>query len=74
MQPLGDMKFDHLITQQIKTIASQLQRLQSPNLVGTNMRTEWYQCYMSRDLSYVICYIPLCHSYMSYMSCDHVIY
>ena len=68
MQPLGDMTFDHVITWQIKNIISQLlQRLQSPNLVGTHMRAKWYHCYMSRDLLYVIYYIPLCHSYVIYV-------
>ena len=72
MQPLGDMVFDHVITCQIKNIISQLlQRLQSLNMVGTHMRIKWYHCYMSL---YVIYYIPICHSYMSYMSRDHVIY
>ena len=63
MQPLGDMAFDHVITRQIKNIMSQLlQRLQSPNLVGTHMIVIWYHCYMSRDLLYFIYYIPICHS------------
>ena len=36
MQPLGNMTFDQVITWQIKNVISQLlQRLQSPNLVGT---------------------------------------
>ena len=77
MQPVGDITFDHVITWQIENIISQLlQRLQSRDLVGTHMRTKWYRCYMSRDLLYVIYYIILylCHSFMSYMSCDHIIY
>ena len=75
MQPLGDMTYDHVITWENKSIISQLlQRLKSSNLVGTHMRTKWYHCYMSRDLLYVIYYIPFCHSYTSYMSYDHVIY
>ena len=75
MQPLGDMAFDHVINWQIKNIISQLlQRLQSPNLVGTHMRIKWYHCYMSQGLLYVIYYIPICHLYMSHMPRDHVIY
>ena len=75
MQPLGDMTYDHVITWENKSITSQfLQGLQSSNLVGTHIRTKWYHCYMSRDLLYVIYYIPFCHSYTSYMSYDHVIY
>ena len=75
MQTLGDMAFDHVITWQIKNIISQLlQRLQSPNLVGTHMRTKWYHCYMSQDLLHVIHYFSKCNSYMSYMSRDRVIY
>ena len=75
MQTLGDMAFNHVITWQIKNIISQLlQRLRSPNLVGTHMRTKWYHYYMSRDLLHVIYYIPKCHSYMSYISRDRVIY
>ena len=63
MQLLGDMAFDNVITWQIKNFISQLlQRLKSPNLVGTHMRIKWYHCYMSRDLLYVIYYIPICHS------------
>ena len=69
------MAFDHVIAWQIKNVISQYsQRLQPPNLVGTHMPIKWYHCYMSRDLLYVIYYIPLCHSYMSYYSCGHVIY
>ena len=53
MQPLGDMTFDHVNTWQIKNIISQLlQRLQSPNFVGTHMKGKWYHCHMSRDLLY----------------------
>ena len=53
MQPFGDITFDHVITWQVKNIISQLlQMLQSPNLVGTHMRTKWYHCYMSRDFIY----------------------
>ena len=41
MQPLGDVTFDHVITWQIKNITSQLlQRLQSPDSVGTHVRTK----------------------------------
>ena len=66
MQPLGDVTFDHVITWQIKNIISQLlERQQSPDLVGTHMRTKWYHYYMSQGLLYVIYYIPLrlhlCH-------------
>ena len=75
MQPLGDVTFDHVITWQIKNIILQLlERQQSPDLVGTHMRTKWYHCYMSQSLLYVIYYITLLHSFMSYMSCDHVNY
>ena len=75
MQLLGDMTFDHVITWQIKNIISQLlQRLQSPDSVGTHVRTKWYHCYMTECLLYVIYYIALRHSFMSYMSCDHVNY
>ena len=64
MQTLGEMAFDHVITWQIKNFISQfLQRLQSPNLVGTHMRTKWYHCYMSRYLLHVIYYIRKCNSY-----------
>ena len=63
MQPLGDIAFDHMIMWQIKNILLQLlQRLQSPNLVGTYMRIKWYHCYMSQDLLYVIYYILICPS------------
>ena len=62
MQSLGGMAFDHVITWQIKNIISQLlRRLQSPDLIGTHMTIKWYHCYMSRDLLYVIYYIPICH-------------
>ena len=62
MQSLGGMAFDHVITWQIKNIISQLlRRLQSPNLIGTHMTIKWYHCYMSRDLLYVIYFIPICH-------------
>ena len=75
MQPLGDVTFDHVITWQIENIISQLlERQQSPDLVGTHMRTKWYHYYMSQGLLYVIYYIPLRHSFMSYMSCDQVNY
>ena len=75
MQPLGDMTFDHVITWQIKSIISQfLQRLQLPDSVGTHVRTKWYHCYMKQGLLYVIYYVLLRHSFMSYMSCDHVNY
>ena len=75
MQPLGDIAFDHMNMWQIKNIISQvLQMLQSPNLVGTQMRIKCYPCYMSQDLLYVIYCIPICHSYISYMPRDHVIY
>ena len=60
MQPLGDMAFDHVTTWQIKNVISQL--LQSLHLVGRHMRINWYHCYISRDLLYVIYYIPICHS------------
>ena len=63
MQPLVDMDFNHVFKWQIKNIISQLlQRLQSPNLVGTHMRVKWYYCYMSRDLLCFIYYIPICRS------------
>ena len=63
MQPLGDMTFDHVITWHFKIIISQLlRRLQSPNLVGTQMRVKWHHCYMPRDLLYFNYYIPKCHS------------
>ena len=65
MQPLGDMKFNHVFTWENKNIISQLlQRLQSPNLVEIHMRTKWYHCYMSRDSLYVIDCILFCHSCM----------
>ena len=38
MQPLYDLTFDHVITRQIKNMSKLLQRLQSPNLVGKDMR------------------------------------
>ena len=63
MQLLGDMTFDHVNTWQIKNIISQLlQRLQSPNFVGTHMKVKWYHCHMSRDLLYFNYYFPICHS------------
>ena len=68
MQPLYDMAFDTVITWQITNIISQLlQRLQSSNLVGTDMRLSWYHGYMSRDLLLIICIflyvIHICHIY-----------
>lgn len=74
MQPLGGMAFDHVITWQIKNVISKiLRRLQSRNLVGIHMRIKWYH-YVPRFRLHMIYYIPICHSYMSYMSGDHVIY
>ena len=47
MQPLYDQTFDHVITRQIKNMSKLLQRLQSPNLVGKDMRIKWYHDYTS---------------------------
>ena len=55
MQPLGDMKFYHVITWQIKNIILQ------HNIIT---KLGWNTCYMSRDLLYVIYYIPLRHLYV----------
>ena len=49
MQPLYDLTFDHAITRQIKNMSKLLQRLQSPNLVGKDIRIKWYHGYTSRD-------------------------
>ena len=49
MQPLYDLTFDHMITRQIKKMSQLLQRLQSPNVVGKDMRIKWYHGYKSRD-------------------------
>ena len=49
MQPLYDLTFDHVITRQIKNMSKLLQRLQSPNLVGKDMRIKWYYGFTSRD-------------------------
>ena len=67
MQSLGGMTFDHVITWQIKNISQLLQRLQSPNLVGTHMRTKCCHYY------YVTRFI-MCHLLYSFMSLIYVIY
>ena len=74
MQPLGDMTFYHVIMWQIKNIISTFTKTAITRLSWNNMRTKWYHCYMTQGLLYDIYYIPLPHSFMSYMSFDHINY